>query len=183
MSFAARSAFTIAGIEIIAAELFAPKSVGPRQAAHRALRYRPRDKDFGRTTGSHAGKPQHCHIEETAMTWHPTDFQGSVIDAPHESIEQQIHNSRAAVSGGGGYFSIYVAAPAFTSRSMLDRPRLVDGASAQLMQDDMSLLHTFESLKARKPACFELGFVDSDWLRLISITEHSIQLDLVETES
>ena len=40
------------------------------------------------------------------MSSHPTDFQGSVIDALREAIEQQIHNSRATVTGGGGHFSI-----------------------------------------------------------------------------
>jgi stress-induced morphogen len=45
------------------------------------------------------------------MSSHPTDFQGSVIDALREAIEQQIHNSRAAVTGGGGHFSIEVTSP------------------------------------------------------------------------
>ena len=35
------------------------------------------------------------------MSSHPTDFQGSVIDAVREAIEQQIYNSQATVNGGG----------------------------------------------------------------------------------
>ena len=42
------------------------------------------------------------------MSSHPTDFQGSVIDALREAIERQIPDSRAGVSGGGGHFNIEV---------------------------------------------------------------------------
>jgi hypothetical protein len=46
---------------------------------------------------------------------HPTDFQGSVIDALREVIERQIPGSRADVNGGGGHFAIEVASPAFAA--------------------------------------------------------------------
>jgi hypothetical protein len=112
MSPVPASAFTIAGDEIIIdADLLAPKSARPRQAAHRELRHHPRDEYLGRTPGNHACKPHYCHIEETAISFHPTDFQGSVIDALRESIEQQIPNSRAAVNGSGP-FRIEVTSPA-----------------------------------------------------------------------
>jgi stress-induced morphogen len=55
------------------------------------------------------------------MLSHPTNFQGSVIDALREAIERQILNSRATVNGGGGHFSIEVTSPAFACRSMLER--------------------------------------------------------------
>jgi stress-induced morphogen len=54
------------------------------------------------------------------MLSHPTNFQGSVIDALREAIERQILNSRATVNGGG-HFSIEVTSPAFACRSMLER--------------------------------------------------------------
>ena len=72
------------------------------------------------------------------MSSHPTDFQGSVIDALREAIEQQIHNSRAAVTGGG--------------RSMLESQRLVYGAITHLMQGDAPPVHAIGSLKTRTPA-------------------------------
>ena len=85
------------------------------------------------------------------MSSHPTDFQGSIIDALLEAIEQQIPNSRAAVDGGGGggHFSIEVTSPAFVGRSMLDSQRLVYGAIAHLMQGDAPPVHAVDSLKTR----------------------------------
>jgi stress-induced morphogen len=86
------------------------------------------------------------------MSSHPTDFQGSVIDALREAIEQQIHNSRAAVTGGGGHFSIEVTSPMFAGRSMLESQRLVYGAITHLMQGDAPPVHAIDSLKTRTPA-------------------------------
>ena len=39
------------------------------------------------------------------MSFHPTEFQGSVIDAMREAIERQIPDSRAELHGGGGHFT------------------------------------------------------------------------------
>ncbi len=86
------------------------------------------------------------------MSAHPTDFQGSVVDALRKAIEQQIHNSRAAVNGGGGHFSIEVTSPVFAGRSMLESQRLVYGAIAHLMQGDAPPVHAVDSLKTRTPA-------------------------------
>jgi len=77
------------------------------------------------------------------MLSHPTNFQGAVIDALREAIERQIHNSRARVNGDG-HFSIEVMSPAFAGRSMLERPRLMYGAIAHLMQ--------YSSVKSVRPA-------------------------------
>ena len=86
------------------------------------------------------------------MSSHPTDFQGSVIDALREAIEQQIHNSQATVNGGGGHFSIEVTAPVFAGMSTLERQRLVYGAIAHLMRGDAPPVHAVDSLKTRTPA-------------------------------
>ena len=86
------------------------------------------------------------------MSSHPTDFQGSVIEALRETIEQQIHNSRAAVTGGGGHFSIEVTSPVFADMSMLESQRLVYGAITHLMQGDAPPVHAVDSLKTRTPA-------------------------------
>ena len=86
------------------------------------------------------------------MSSHPTDYQGSVIDALREAIEQQIPNSRAAVNGGGGHYSIEVTSPAFADRSMLDSQRLVYSAIAHLMQGDAPPVHAVDSLKTRAPS-------------------------------
>jgi len=86
-------------------------------------------------------------MKESTMSSHPTDFHGSIIDALRQAIEQQIPNSRAAVDGGGGHYSIEVTSPAFAGRSMLESQRLVYGAIAHLMQGDAAPVHAVDSLK------------------------------------
>ena len=86
------------------------------------------------------------------MSSHPTDYQGSVIDALREAIEQQIPDSRAAVNGGGGHFNIEVISPAFSGRSILESQRLVYSAIAHLMQGDAPPVHAIDSLKTRTPS-------------------------------
>jgi acid stress-induced BolA-like protein IbaG/YrbA len=86
------------------------------------------------------------------LSSHPTDFQGSVIDALREAIEQHIPNSRAAVNGMGGHFSIEVISPAFSGRSTLESQRLVYGAIAHLMQGDAPPVHAVDSLRTLTPS-------------------------------
>ena len=86
------------------------------------------------------------------MSSHPTDFQGSIIDALREAIERQIPISRAEVTGGGGHFAIEVTSPAFTGRSKLDCQRMVYGAIAHLMKGDAPPVHAVDSLKIRTPS-------------------------------
>lgn len=83
------------------------------------------------------------------MSSHPTDFQGSVIDALREAIEGQIPNSRAEVSGGGGHFSIEVTSPTFAGKSVLESQRLVYSAITHLMKGDAAPVHAVDSLKTR----------------------------------
>ena len=85
------------------------------------------------------------------MSCHPTDFQGSIIDALQQAIEQKIPDSRAEVSGGGGHFSIDVTSPAFAGKNMLESQRLVYGAITHLMAGDMAPVHAIDSLKTRPP--------------------------------
>jgi|GEM_PF-943078 hypothetical protein len=61
------------------------------------------------------------------MSFHPTDLQGSVIDALRESIEQQVR-ARAAVKGGGGHCSIEVTSPACVELGFATRswPRAIE---------------------------------------------------------
>ena len=92
------------------------------------------------------------------MSSHPTDFQGSVIDAVREAIEQQIQNSRATVNGGGGHFSIEVTSPVFAGMSKLESQRLVYSAIAHLMQGHMPAVHAVDSLKTQTPAASWAGF-------------------------
>ena len=70
------------------------------------------------------------------MSSHPTEFQGSVIDALREAIERQIPDSRAEVNGGGGHFNIEVTSPVFAGKNMLQSQRMVYGAIADLMKGD-----------------------------------------------
>ncbi|MGB5810959.1 MAG: BolA family protein [Polyangiales bacterium] len=85
------------------------------------------------------------------MSNHPTDFQGSVIDALRKAIELEIPDSRADVTGGGGHFSIEVTSSAFDGQGMLESQRLVYGAIAHLMKGDRAPVHAIDSLKTRAP--------------------------------
>ena len=85
------------------------------------------------------------------MSDHPTDFQGSVIDALREAIERQVPDSRAEVTGGGGHFSIEVTSPVFDGKGMLESQRMVYGAIAHLMKGDRAPVHAVDSLKTRTP--------------------------------
>ncbi len=83
------------------------------------------------------------------MSSHPTNFQGSVIDALREVIERQIPDSRAEVTGGGGHFTIEVTSAAFAGKSMLESQRLVYSAIAHLMKGELAPVHAVDSLKTR----------------------------------
>ncbi len=85
------------------------------------------------------------------MSSHPTEFQGSVIDAVREAIERQIPDSRAEVNGGGGHYTIEVISPVFDDKNMLQSQRLVYSAIAHLMQGNMAPVHAVDSLKTRTP--------------------------------
>ena len=85
------------------------------------------------------------------MSSHPTDFQGSVIDALREAIEGQIPDSRAEINGGGGHFNIQVTSPAFAGKGILERQRLVYRAIAHMMKGDRAPVHAINSLKTRTP--------------------------------
>jgi len=85
------------------------------------------------------------------MSSHPTEFQGSVIDALREAIEHHIPDSRAEVNGGGGHYTIEVTSPVFAGKNMLQSQRLVYSAIADLMKGDMAPVHAVDSLKTRTP--------------------------------
>ena len=85
------------------------------------------------------------------MSSHPTDFQGSVIDALREAIEGEIPDARAEVNGGGGHYTIEVTSPAFAGKSMLQSHRLVYSAITDLMKGSMAPVHAVDSLKTRTP--------------------------------
>ena len=84
------------------------------------------------------------------MSCHPTNFQGSVVDAIKEAIEGRIANSQAVVSGGGGHFSIDVTSPMFAGKGMLESQRMY-GAITHLMAGDAAPVHAVDSLKTRTP--------------------------------
>ena len=85
------------------------------------------------------------------MSSHPTEFQGSVIDAVREAIERQIPDSQAEVNGGGGHYTIEVTSPVFAGKNTLQSQRLVYSAIADLMKGDMAPVHAVDSLKTRTP--------------------------------
>ena len=85
------------------------------------------------------------------MSSHPTDFQGSVIDALREVIERQIPDSQVGVNGGGGHFNIEVTSPVFAGKNILESQRMVYGAIADLMKGDGAPVHAVDSLKTHTP--------------------------------
>lgn len=85
------------------------------------------------------------------MSSHPTEFQGSVIDALREAIERHIPDSRAEVNGGGGHYTIEVTSLVFAGKNMLQSQRLVYSAITDLMKGDMAPVHAVDSLKTRTP--------------------------------
>ena len=86
------------------------------------------------------------------MSSHPTNFQGSVVDALREAIEQAIPGAQASVTGGGGHFSIEVVSAAFAGKGMLESQRLVYSAIAHLMKGDLAPVHAVDTLKTRVPS-------------------------------
>lgn len=83
------------------------------------------------------------------MSSHPTDFQGSVIDAVRDAIQQGIPDSVAEVAGGGGHFNLVVTAPVFAGKGMLANHRLVLSTIAHLMKGDYAPVHAVDSLITR----------------------------------
>ena len=85
------------------------------------------------------------------MSSHPTNFQGSVVDALQQAIETAIPGSQATIAGGGGHFTIEVVSAVFVGKGMLESQRLVYGAIAHLMKGDAPPVHAVDSLKTRAP--------------------------------
>jgi len=85
------------------------------------------------------------------MSSHPTNFQGSVIDALKQAIESAIPGAEATVAGGGGHFTIEVVSTVFAGKGMLESQRLVYSAIAHLMKGDAPPVHAVDSLKTRTP--------------------------------
>ena len=85
------------------------------------------------------------------MSSHPTEFQGSVIDAVREAIEREVPDSRAEVNGGGGHYTIEVTSPVFAGKNTLQSQRLVYSAIAHLMKGNMAPVHAVDNLKTRTP--------------------------------
>ncbi len=85
------------------------------------------------------------------MSSHPTDFQGSVVDALREAIEAAIPSCKAEVQGAGGHFTIEAVSPAFAGLGMLESQRLVYSAIAHLMKGDLAPVHAIDKLKTRTP--------------------------------
>lgn len=85
------------------------------------------------------------------MSSHPTEFQGSVIDALRTSIEAAIPDARAEVTGGGGHYTLVVTSTAFAGKGPVDSQRLVYSAIAHLMKGDLAPVHAIDSLRTRTP--------------------------------
>lgn len=85
------------------------------------------------------------------MSHHPTNFQGSVIDAIREAILAKMPADDVQVSGGGGHYTIVVVSSEFAGKSMVAQQRLVYGAIAHLMAGDMAPVHAVDSLRTIVP--------------------------------
>lgn len=84
------------------------------------------------------------------MSDHPTDFRGDVPAAIREAIASKIPGAQVAVTGGGGHYTIEVASPAFSGKSMLASHRLVYSAIAHLMQGEAPPVHAIDSLTTQE---------------------------------
>ena len=89
------------------------------------------------------------------MSTHPNIVHDSVIDALSEAIESKIPNSRAAVRGGGGHFTIEVTSPVFAGMGMLESQRLVYDAIRHLMSGEDAPVHAIDRLETKTPAVAE----------------------------
>jgi stress-induced morphogen len=81
---------------------------------------------------------------------HPTDFRGDVLAAIREAIALKIPGAHVEVTGGGGHFSIRVASPAFSGKSMLASHRLVYSAIAHLMEGVAPPVHAVDKLTTQE---------------------------------
>ena len=87
------------------------------------------------------------------MSSHPTDFQGSVLDALREAIESRIPDSQARVTGGGGHFSIEVVSPAFAGKNMLQSQRYWPGLCEAIGRPDTSPTGSSSSRQRLQTPC------------------------------
>ena len=86
------------------------------------------------------------------MSEHPSRYSGPSITAHIRSvIEQAIPGASAAVSGGGGHFTIEVTAAAFQGKSTLEKQRLVYSAITDLMKGDDAPIHAVDRLVTKVP--------------------------------
>lgn len=85
------------------------------------------------------------------MSEHPTDFQGSVLDALRASIVEALPDAVVEASGGGGHYSLVVTSTAFAGKGPVDAQRLVYSAIAHLMKGDRAPVHAVDSLKTKLP--------------------------------
>jgi acid stress-induced BolA-like protein IbaG/YrbA len=85
------------------------------------------------------------------MSDHPTDFQGSVLDAIRQAITQKLPDAVVDVDGGGGHYTIAVVSTGFAGKSMLESQRAVYAAISHLMSGDRAPVHAVDSLKTSTP--------------------------------
>jgi acid stress-induced BolA-like protein IbaG/YrbA len=83
------------------------------------------------------------------MGHHPTDFQGSVVDALRAAIVEAIPDAEAQIEGQGGHFTLSVVSSEFEGKSMVASHRLVLSAVAHLMKGDRAPVHAIDSLKTK----------------------------------
>jgi acid stress-induced BolA-like protein IbaG/YrbA len=86
------------------------------------------------------------------MPSHPTDFQGSVVDAIRAAILEKLPGAVVEVGGAGGHFTIGVTSPVFAGKGLLESQRLVYSAISHLMDGERAPVHAIDSLKTRTPA-------------------------------
>lgn len=85
------------------------------------------------------------------MSHHPTDFEGSIVDALRDAILKALPDAQVEASGGGGHFSLQVVSSAFEGKGMLASHRMVYAAIAHLMEGDRAPVHAIDNLVTRTP--------------------------------
>ena len=85
------------------------------------------------------------------MSYHPTDFVGSIPDAITEGVKAKIPDAVVTVSGGGGHWKIEVVSTVFAGQSTLSNHKLVLGAIKHLINGASPPIHAVDSLITRTP--------------------------------
>lgn len=74
-----------------------------------------------------------------------------ICRAVKEAIEAGVPDSRAAVNGANGHYTVEVESPAFAGKNRIQAQRLVYATFAHLMAGENAPVHAVDKLTTRVP--------------------------------